>query len=180
MRLHGMGCLDMDILWKPFPRYAGQDPTLAANYDWPVADECMANVYENERWPVGSAFVRFGHSRTIMAEHPKFGLTPDDPSVIAKVCAVLVHRYRIKKGYPVRNFSVWNEPSSPFENDHVSPFYRGTAAQYAELHIAVYTEIKSKPCGAAVRIGPALGLDAFSRRPDAAQGQGQHQRWAGH
>ena len=27
----------MELLWIPFPRYAGEDPALPSNYNWTVA-----------------------------------------------------------------------------------------------------------------------------------------------
>ena len=57
-RTHGVGCIDMQLLWVPFPRYASQDPTLPANYNWTIVEECVRAWYFN---PTGQVemFVRF-------------------------------------------------------------------------------------------------------------------------
>ena len=170
VRVHGMGCVDMDLLWLPRTAdggmtYAGQDASLAANYDWTIADECVKNAVD-----AGLVVdIRFGHSRALKADHPSYSQGPDDAAVFAQVCAEIADRYVNVKGYGatglVRDFSVWNEPSSPFEDHEVSPFYVGTSADYEEMYYAVFKEIKhtrSATLGAKVRIGAALGLDDFS------------------
>ena len=40
VRVHGMGCIDMDVLWLPYPEYSGHDPSDVSNFDWGVADAC--------------------------------------------------------------------------------------------------------------------------------------------
>jgi len=123
-RVHGMGCIDMNVLWRPFPAYAGQDPANASNYDWGIADQCMANVCADPNLPHLRAFVRFGHSRAMVADHPDFCQAPDDLNVFAAVCLAVLHRYRGAMGNQdqLSDVSVWNEPANEIEQS-TSAFY---------------------------------------------------------
>ena len=132
VRVHGMGCIDMDVLWRPFPAYAGQDPANASNYDWGIADQCMANVYADPNLPHLRAFVRFGHSRAMVADHPDFCQGPDDLNVFAAVCLAVLHRYRRAMGYQLSDVSVWNEPANEIEQS-TSAFYCRDSTRCTDL-----------------------------------------------
>ena len=145
----------LDNLWL---RYAGEDPTLAANYNWTIVDECVRAWYFNPTIPV-EMFVRFGHSHANHSLHPYFATPPDDFNVFAGVCLGIVRH--LNSGWDsgwnlaVRDFTVWNEPSSTIELGGDCPFWTGSARQYAELYAAVYRAIMPE-FGAAVRIGAAV------------------------
>jgi hypothetical protein len=159
VRVHGMGCIDMDQLWRPYPNYAGQDASDEANYDWTIADECMKNVYSNAALPGLNATIRLGHSRAMRAQYPHYCEGPDDDEVFANVSAAIMRRYLVVKSYPVRDFSVWNEPSNPGSS---SPFYCRGPYEYASMYNAVWRRAKAE-FGASIAIGAAVGLDDFTR-----------------
>ncbi|QDZ25513.1 hypothetical protein HOP50_17g80550 [Chloropicon primus] len=161
VRVHGMGCVDMDHLWRP-STYAGFDPKDTSNYDWTISDECLRNVYDNPSLSdLKSASIRFGHSRAKVADYPSFCQGPDDVDIFAEVCVAIIDRYLNVKGYPVRDFSVWNEPSGGIEHSDYA-FYCKGPDDYAAMYIAVWNKAKAK-FGNRIRIGAALGLDDFSR-----------------
>ena len=119
VRTHGMGCLDMDQLWRPCSggagtgcKFAGFDAWDDANYDWAFADSCLAKVYANPALPHLNATIRLGHSRSFRPEYPSFCEGPDDVAVFANVSAAIMRRYLVQKEYPVRDFTVWNEPTN--------------------------------------------------------------------
>jgi hypothetical protein len=166
-RTHGTGCVDMDLLWRPFPSYDGQDATDPSNYDWASVDACMLGFYNNSALPAKvSAFVRLGHSRAWLAEYPAFSLPPDNFAVWAQVCLQIIRH--LNDGwdhgfhFAVRDFSIWNEPAVSPRISPTSPFWRGTAAQYACLYSASYSTIKTAFADE-VRVGPCLGLGQFDR-----------------
>ena len=132
VRVHGMGCIDMNVLWRPFPAYAGQDPANSSNYNWGIADQCMANVYADPNLPHLRAFVRFGHSRAMVADHPDFCQGPDDLNVFAAVCLAVLHRYRRAMGYQLSDVSVWNEPANEIEQS-TSAFYCRDSTRCTDL-----------------------------------------------
>ena len=68
----------------------------------------------------------------------------------------------------VRDFTVWNEPSSTAAVSPCCPFWVGTARQYAELYAATYRAIKAA-CNTTVRVGAAIN-GALSQENCAAGG----------
>ena len=64
-------------------------------------------------------FVRFGHSHANRTLHPAFSAPPDDFDVFASVCLHIIRH--LNDGWDngfrlgVRDFTVWNEPSSTIE-----------------------------------------------------------------
>ena len=163
-RTHGVGCIDMELLWRPFPVYKGQDASLASNYNWTIVDECVRGWYFNQE--LGGAkvemFVRFGHSHANRTSHPYFSTPPDDFDVFGAVCLHIVRHLLTgwDSGYRlgIRDFTVWNEPSSTLNLDSTCcccPFWVGTARQYAQLYSATYRAIKPV-FGDSVRIGAAV------------------------
>ena len=159
-RTHGVGCIDMELLWRPFPRYEGQDATAPANYDWTVVDECVHDWYHNPEL-LGrqvEMFVRFGHSHANRSEYPAFSTPPDDFDVFASVCLHIVKH--LNAGWDgghrlaIRDWTVWNEPSSTVEISVCCPFWTGTAAEYASLYAKTRSAIRAE--FGAVRVGAAV------------------------
>jgi hypothetical protein len=71
-----------------------------------------------------------------------------------------------KKYTNVKDFSVWNEPSSEFEEKDLSPFWVGTSTEYEAMYYAVYKEIKitrGYSDTTKVRVGAAIGANDFSK-----------------
>ena len=71
-----------------------------------------------------------------------------------------------KKYTNCKDFSVWNEPSSEFEEKDLSPFWVGTSTEYEAMYYAVYKEIKitrGYVDTTKVRVGAAIGANDFSK-----------------
>jgi hypothetical protein len=160
VRTHGTGCVDMDRLWKPYPSYRGMNASDPSNYNWTIADACLGNVFANPALPPFTASIRLGHSRAMRAEHPHFCEGPDDVNVFANISAAIVRRYLDVKGWPVRDFTVWNEPGNPYEGSD-SPFWCRPAGDFATLYRATYARLSSE-FGSRIRVGLPLALNNFS------------------
>ena len=180
VRTHGMGCLDMDVLWRPCSggagtgcKFAGFDAWDMDNYDWAFPDACLAKVYANAALPHLNASIRLGHSRAFRPEYPSFCEGPDDVAVFANVSAAIMRRYLVQKGYPVRDFTVWNEPTNDlyhhdttFDGDNAaarpSPFYCRSPGTYAAMYAAVWKR-KEAMFASRIQLGVALDRSDYGR-----------------
>jgi hypothetical protein len=102
----------MNDLWAPFPEFDGaHDPFDDANYKWAISDDCLAGIYENSelQHPL-DVQIRLGHSRSLLADNPSFSAVPNNITKWGLIATHIMERYITQKKYPIRDWSVWNEP----------------------------------------------------------------------
>ena len=130
--------------------FIGYDPWDDKNYNWEYSDTCLANIYSNPLLPHLKASIRFGHSRAMQHMYPSFCQGVDNVEVFANVTAAIIHRYLNIKQYPVRDFTVWNEPTNKIYQKkfqkkilkNASPFYCKSPTDYADMYTAIWKRNK--------------------------------------
>ncbi|MFP6663986.1 MAG: hypothetical protein VCC00_07310 [Deltaproteobacteria bacterium] len=151
-RTHGGGELDMHQIWRPFPNYAGQDPTKEANYDWTRANQALEQIVA-----VGSIpYLRIGNSKndrdgSVCDPSLVTNAPPDDPDIFGQVTLHILKHFLDgwDNGfyYDIPYLEIWNE-------FYIDEFWSGTGTEAAILYEAVRNA--TKPEFPNVMLGPSI------------------------
>lgn len=85
---------------------------MAGIYDNPAINYSPAGVTGAS--PALAAQVRLGHSRSILADNPSFSAVPNNIETWSKIAVHIMDRYINIKKYPIRDWTVWNEPDGGY------------------------------------------------------------------
>ncbi|MFP8872353.1 MAG: hypothetical protein VCB43_13640, partial [Myxococcota bacterium] len=156
VRTHGGAETDMNLIWIPYPNYAGFSASEETNYDWSRADQALQQIIA-----VGSQpFLRIGQSKNgtpgnLCDPNLDSTVVPDDLQVFAEVVRhILMHfmnGWDSGHSYDIGWVEIWNE-------FYINDFWSGTGTQAAELYEAVYNEVK--PSFPDVMLGPSINRPA--------------------
>ncbi len=156
VRTHGGAETDMNLIWIPYPHYAGFSASDENNYDWSRADLALQQIIA-----VGSQpFLRIGQSKNGTPGNPcdpnlDSTAVPDDPQVFAEVVRhILMHfmsGWDSGYFYDIERVEIWNE-------FYVDEFWSGTGLEAAALYEAIYNEVK--PSFPGVLLGPSINRPA--------------------
>ena len=153
-RTHDNAEVDIQMIWIPFPNYAGEDASDPANYDWTRVDQAMAQYAAAGLEP----FIRLGFGKNGTVATPcdpsiDMRTPPNDFTVFGNICKrILMH---ITDGwdngtfYTVNYAEVWNE-------FYIAEFWAGTETEAGQLYEAVYNACK--PTFPNVNFGPSVAL----------------------
>ncbi|NIA14316.1 MAG: hypothetical protein GWP08_09555 [Nitrospiraceae bacterium] len=159
-RSHGGGPLDIQIVWKPWPSFIGEDPADPANYDWTISDQQLA-----AQMAILESYIRIGppangdiHLDQGCDNSLKTDHKPEDFDVFAQVAKRIVMHYLDgwDNGfyYDINYCEIWNE-------FYIPEFWNGTDEEAAQLYEKCYDAIK--PLFPNLNIGPSAsrGMAGF-------------------
>ena len=152
VRTHGGAETDLNLIWAPYPYYAGHNPIDEKNYNWDRANEAVAQIVAVGAQP----FIRIGQSANGTLNNPcdpnlNTAMVPDDFQVFGEVAKrILMHFTQGWDGgffYDIEYVEVWNEFYEP-------NFWSGTGTEAAELYEATYIAVKAALPN--IKVGPSI------------------------
>jgi len=167
-RSHDQGPFDLPTVWRPWPEFAGHDPTDPANYNWTISDEFAAATVAagSQLYPMIGVSNTYCPNPGIDEATIQAIRTPPDKAVYAEIVKRVLMHYT--EGWPndtgftydIGQVEIWTEPNVPY-------FWNGTALQYHDLYVAARAAVHEH-FGDAIDCVLHLGREQFSQNVVAA------------